>query len=70
MNNSSSNIFKILLLLERYHHNCQAVLAATGMNSLKQKICFLFRDSPYPFQTFNKNGKIRPPVFIVSIVFS
>ena len=34
MNNSPSNIFKILLLLERYRQNSQAVLAATGMNGL------------------------------------
>ena len=34
MNNSPSNIFHILLLLERYHQNYQAVLAATGMNAL------------------------------------
>ena len=32
MNNCPSNIFEILLLLERYHQNCQAVLAATSMN--------------------------------------
>ena len=32
MNASPSNIFQILVLLERYHHNCQAVLAATGMD--------------------------------------
>ena len=31
MNNSPSNIFQTLLLLEIYHQNCQAVLAATGM---------------------------------------
>ena len=35
MNNCPSNISEILLLLERYHQNCQAVLAATGMNGLK-----------------------------------
>ena len=34
MNNSPSNIFEILLLLQRYHQNCQAVLVATGMNGL------------------------------------
>ena len=34
MNNSPSNIFWILLLLERYHLHCEAILAATGMNSL------------------------------------
>ena len=34
MNNSLSNIFKVLLLLERYHKHCLAVLAATGMNGL------------------------------------
>ena len=35
MNNSPSDIFYTLLLLERYHLNCQAVLAATsGMNGL------------------------------------
>ena len=35
MNNSLSNIFYILPSLERYHQNCQAVLAATGMNGLR-----------------------------------
>ena len=35
MNNSPSNIFRILLLLERYHQNSQVVLAVTGMNGLK-----------------------------------
>ena len=30
-----SNIFQILLLLERYHQNCQAVLAAIGTNGLQ-----------------------------------
>ena len=34
MNNFLSDIFYILLLLERYHQICQAVLAATGMNRL------------------------------------
>ena len=37
MNNSPSNIFCFLLLLERYHQNCQAVLAAIGMNGLKER---------------------------------
>ena len=32
MNTSPSNIFYILLLLERYRQNYQAVLAATGMS--------------------------------------
>ena len=42
MNISSSNIFWIFLLLERYHQNCQAVLAATGMNGLKRwEACLL-----------------------------
>ena len=31
MNTSPSNIFYILLLLERYHQNCQAVSAATTL---------------------------------------
>ena len=31
MNNSPSNIFYVLLLLDRYHQNCQVDLAATGM---------------------------------------
>ena len=35
MDKSPSNIFQILLLLERYHQKSQAVLAATGMNGLK-----------------------------------
>ena len=35
MKNSPSNIFYILLLLERCHKNCEAVLAATGMNGLR-----------------------------------
>ena len=34
MNNSPSNIFWIFHLLKRYHQNCQAVLADTGMNGL------------------------------------
>ena len=34
MKNSPSNIFSILPLLERYHQNSQAVLAAAGMNRL------------------------------------
>ena len=34
MNNSHSNISGILLFLERYHQNREAVLAATGMNGL------------------------------------
>ena len=34
MDISPSNIFYKLHLLERYHQNCQAVLAATGMNGL------------------------------------
>ena len=38
MNNSSSNIFKILLLLERYYQNSQVVLSATGMNGLNSVI--------------------------------
>ena len=29
----------MLLLLEKYHQNCQAVLAATGLNGLKDKVC-------------------------------
>ena len=35
MNNCPSNIFEILLLLERYCQNSQAVLAATGMTGLR-----------------------------------
>ena len=35
MNNYPSNIFEILLLLERYCQNSQAVLAATGMTGLR-----------------------------------
>ena len=35
MNNCPTNILEILLLLERYHQNSQAVLAATGMNGLR-----------------------------------
>ena len=34
MNNSPSNIFQPLLLVERYDQSSQAVLAATGMNGL------------------------------------
>ena len=34
MNNSPTNIFQILLLLERYHQKCLAVLAASGLNML------------------------------------
>ena len=34
MNNTPSNIFEILLLLERYVQNCWTVLAATGVNGL------------------------------------
>ena len=34
MNTSSSNIIYILLFLERYDQNCQAVLAASGMKGL------------------------------------
>ena len=34
MNNSPSNIFYTLLLLERFHQNSQANSAATGMNRL------------------------------------
>ena len=37
LNNSLSNTFKILLLLERDHQNYEAVLAATGMNGLSCK---------------------------------
>ena len=38
MNNSPSNIFSILLLLEKYHQNCQGFLAAPhGMKGLMQK---------------------------------
>ena len=35
MNNSPSNIFEILLLLERCHQNYQAVMAAIGINELR-----------------------------------
>ena len=35
MNNALSIIFKILLLLERYPQNRQAVLAAADMNGLE-----------------------------------
>ena len=34
MNNSPSNIMQPLILFERYHQKCQAVLAAIGMNGL------------------------------------
>ena len=34
MNNTPSNIFLILLLFLRYYHNCQSVVAATGMKWL------------------------------------
>ena len=34
MNNSSFNIKKNILLLERYQQNCQVVSAASGMNWL------------------------------------
>ena len=34
LNNSPSNIFQILLVLERYHQYCQSVLAAVCMNWL------------------------------------
>ena len=34
MNNSPSNIFKILLLIEGYHHISQVVLATSGMKGL------------------------------------
>ena len=34
MNNSPSNIFQMLLLLERYYLDCPAVLTAAGMNGL------------------------------------
>ena len=34
MNTSLLNMSKVLLLLERYHQNSQAVLAAAGMNGL------------------------------------
>ena len=37
MNDSPSNIFWILLLVERYHQNCQAVLAASDMNGLNHR---------------------------------
>ena len=39
MNNSPPNIFLILLLFERYHQNCWAVLAAAGMNGLRERKC-------------------------------
>ena len=34
MNTTPSNIFYILLLLERYHQHCQADLDAKDMNAL------------------------------------
>ena len=34
MNTSLLNMFHILLLVERYHQNSQAVLAAAGVNGL------------------------------------
>ena len=34
MNNSPSNNFNTLFLVVRYHQNCQAVLAASGMIGL------------------------------------
>ena len=34
MNNSLSNIFEILLSLERYNQNCQVVLATAGTDGL------------------------------------
>ena len=37
MNNSPSNIFLILPLLESYHQNSHPVLAATGINGLNIK---------------------------------
>ena len=40
MNNSLSNTFKIMLLLEKYDQNCQVVCAATGMNGLKRPNSF------------------------------
>ena len=40
MSNSSSNIFIVFLLLERYYQNCQAILAATGMNGLSKTVYF------------------------------
>ena len=38
MNNSPSNIFYKLLLADRYLQICQAFLAATGMNGLKNEV--------------------------------
>ena len=35
---SPSNIFLKLQLLERYHQNCQAVLAATGLIGLNSRV--------------------------------
>ena len=42
MNISPSDIFPILLLAEIYYHNCQAFLAATDTNGLKEiwQLCF------------------------------
>ena len=37
MNNSPSDTYYILLLLERYHQNSLAVLAAAGMNGLYEE---------------------------------
>ena len=37
MNNSPSNIFLILLLLESYRQNSQPILAATGMHGINIK---------------------------------
>ena len=42
MNISPSNIFQILLLLEKYHRNCQVVLVATGMNRLMHMMCYIY----------------------------
>ena len=47
MNNSPSNSFKILLFLERYHQNCQAVLAAIGTKGLTALTWF---DTSEPFR--------------------
>ena len=35
MNNTPSNIFQILFLLEKYYQNSQPVFGAPGMNGLK-----------------------------------
>ena len=37
MDNSPSNIYKILLLLERYHQHSQVVVAATDINGLYKR---------------------------------